>query len=95
MNDKLLIDVLRALITSDAGRITLDGLCDTLGVGVAHEREGVRPRALRREDVRQLVTRLDEAGLVDASRMRLTLQGLALATALGPALDRATLHLVA
>jgi hypothetical protein len=77
-------DVLRALhsSTESATRIALDDLCTLLGVDAAPAREGVRPRALRREDVREIVRQLDEEGFVDAARMRLTLQGFTLAASL-------------
>ncbi len=79
-------DVLGALLVMQgrAQRITLDELCDALGIDEAPVREGVRARSARREDVRQIVRRLDEEGFVDAARMRLTLQGFALATSLAP-----------
>lgn len=95
-NQKLSLsaDVLRALFAARDTRITLDELCEALGVGEAPARDGVRARAVRREDVRELVSRLDEEGFVDASRMRLTLQGFALASSL-QARRLIPLHLVA
>ncbi|HEY1955957.1 MAG TPA: hypothetical protein VGH28_10090 [Polyangiaceae bacterium] len=87
-------DVLRAIYARRAERITLDDLCDGLGVGSAPVREGVRARTTRREDVREIVRRLDEEGFVDAARMRLTLQGFALASSLA-ARRLVPLHLVA
>ncbi len=75
-------DVLRALHHARSARITLDDLCTILGVDEAPPREGVRRRALRREDVREIVRRLDTEGFVDAARMRLTLHGFALASSL-------------
>ena len=63
---------------------TLDDVCDALGVNTTVQRDGVRPRRARREDVRTTIRRLDDAGLVDASRMRLTLHGFAMAIALRP-----------
>ncbi len=83
-NQKLTLsaDILRALYAAHARRISLDDLCDALGVGEAPLQEGVRVRAVRREDVREIVRRLDEEGFVDATRMRLTLEGFALAASL-------------
>jgi hypothetical protein len=94
MNQHLSTSVLRALHASRGARITLDDLCATLGVTDAVARDGVRARKARREDVRAAVRRLDELGLVDATRMRLTLAGFAVATSL-PVPRRAALHLVA
>jgi DNA-binding Lrp family transcriptional regulator len=75
-------DVLRSLYEMRDRRISLDDLADALGASVIPTRDGVRPRAVRREDVREIVRRLDEEGFVDAARMRLTLQGFALAASL-------------
>jgi hypothetical protein len=75
-------DVLRALHAARSTRITLDDLCNALGVDEAPTRDGVRLRAARREDVRAIVRCLDTEGFVDAARMRLTLQGFALAASL-------------
>jgi hypothetical protein len=77
-------NVLGALfaLASRSRRVTLDDLCDALGIDEAVAREGVRPRATRREDIRAAVRRLDDAGFVDATRMRLTLEGFAVASAL-------------
>ncbi len=75
-------DVLRALYAARSERITLDDLCEAVGVTDAPAREGVRVRARRREDVRETVRRLDEEGFVDAMRMKLTLQGFTLAASL-------------
>jgi hypothetical protein len=91
---KLSTDVLRALAAAQSTPITLDDLCHALGVTEGAAREGVRPRKLRREDVRTMVRRLDAEGFVDASRMRLTLQGFALAAALPLEVSR-QLYLVA
>jgi hypothetical protein len=79
---KLSADVLRALYASRDERITLDDVCDKLGANEAPARDGVRLRAVRREDVREIVRRLDEEGFVDALRMKLTLQGFTLAASL-------------
>jgi hypothetical protein len=79
---RLSADVLRALHALRDSRATLDDLCDALGASDVPMRDGVRVRAVRREDVREIVRRLDEEGFVDAARMRLTLQGFALATSL-------------
>jgi len=75
-------DVLRALYTLREGRITLDDLSDALGASDVPARDGVRARSVRREDVREMVRKLDEEGFVDAARMRLTLPGFALAASL-------------
>jgi len=75
-------DVLRALYASRDQRISLDDLADALGASAVPARDGVRPRAVRREDVREIVRKLDEEGFVDALRMKLTLQGFALAASL-------------
>ena len=87
-------DVLRSLYAMRDHRISLDDLCDALGVSEAPVRDGVRARTARREDVREIVRRLDEEGFVDAARMRLTLQGFALASSL-TARRLVPLHLVA
>lgn len=87
-------DVLRGLYALREQRATLDELCEALGVGAVPARDGVRVRAVRREDVREIVRRLDEEGFVDATRMRLTLQGFALASSL-TARRLVPLHLVA
>jgi len=81
---KLSADVLRALYASRDERITLDDLCGKVGIGENERpaRDGVRVRATRREDVREIVRRLDEEGFVDALRMKLTLQGFTLAASL-------------
>ena len=80
---KLSADVLRALYASRDERITLDDLCEKVGANeTIPAREGVRVRAPRREDVREIVRRLDEEGFVDALRMKLTLQGFTLAASL-------------
>ena len=83
-NQKLTLsaDVLRALYAAHSRRISLDDLCEALGVGEVPARDGVRPRTARREDVRAVVGQLDGEGFVDAARMRLTLQGFALAASL-------------
>ena len=75
-------DVLRSLYAMRGGRVSLDDLADSLGASAIPARDGVRARAVRREDVREIVRKLDEEGFVDATRMRLTLQGLALAASL-------------
>lgn len=79
---KLSADVLRALYASRDERITLDDLCEKVGANETPAKDGVRLRALRREDVREIVRRLDEEGFVDALRMKLTLQGFTLAASL-------------
>ena len=79
---KLSADVLRALHAGREDRMTLDDLCEKVGANEARARDGVRVRAPRREDVREIVRRLDEEGFVDALRMKLTLQGFALAASL-------------
>jgi hypothetical protein len=94
MNQKLSTEILRALHTSGATRITLDELCVLVGVTDDVAREGVRARKPRREDVRATVRELDRLGYVDALRMRLTLQGFAVAVSALPA-ARPALHLVA
>ena len=77
-------DVLRALhaLHGALRLVTLDDLCTALDVGEIPAREGVRARTVRREDVRAVVCALDDEGFVDASRMRLTMQGFALASSL-------------
>ncbi len=75
-------DVLRALYASRDQRITLDDLCEAVGASDVPTQDGVRVRAPRREDVREIVRRLDEEGFVDALRMKLTLQGFTLAASL-------------
>ena len=87
-------DVLRALYASRARRITLDDLCEAVGASDVPARDGVRVRAPRREDVREIVRRLDEEGFVDALRMKLTLQGFTLAASLATR-RLVPLHLVA
>lgn len=94
MNQKLSTEILRALHTSGARHITLDELCAALGVTDEVARDGVRARKPRREEVRATVGELDRLGYVDALRMRLTLQGFAVAVSAGPA-ARPALHLVA
>ncbi len=79
---RLSADVLRSLYAMRDERVSLDDLCDALGASAVPVRDGVRVRTARREDVREIVRRLDEEGFVDAMRMRLTLQGFALATSL-------------
>ena len=87
---KLSADVLRALYAAasppETGRsderITLDDLCEKVGANETPARDGVRVRAARREDVREIVRRLDDEGFVDALRMKLTLQGFTLAASL-------------
>ena len=79
---RLSANVLRALYATRDERITLDGLCEMVGVGDVPASDGVRLRAPRREDVREIVRRLDEEGFVDALRMKLTLPGFALAASL-------------
>jgi len=83
---RLSADVLRALhalhTEGDRAAITLDDVCEALGANAVPARDGVRARSTRREDVREIVRRLDEEGFVDASRMRLTLQGFALGASL-------------
>ena len=81
---KLSADVLRALYASRDERITLDDLCEKVGTrdNEIPVRDGIRVRAPRREDVREIVRRLDEEGFVDALRMKLTLQGFTLAASL-------------
>ena len=79
---RLSADVLRSLYAMRDARVTLDDLCDALGANDVPSRDGVRARAVRREDVREIVRKLDEEGFVDAMRMRLTLQGFALAASL-------------
>ena len=79
---KLSADVLRALYALRDERVTLDDLCEKVGANETPVRDGVRVRAVRREDVREIVRRLDEEGFVDALRMKLTLQGFALASSL-------------
>ena len=76
-NQKLSLsaDVLRALHAAHGTMISLEDLCAALGVDSVPTREGVRVRAVRREDVREIVRCLDDEGFVDAARMRLTLQG--------------------
>jgi hypothetical protein len=91
---RLSADVLRALHAAQSRRFTLDDLCDVLGASDIPVRDGVRARSVRREDVREVVRRLDEEGFVDAARMRLTLQGFALASSL-TARRLMPLHLVA
>lgn len=68
----------------DGRRLDLDALASALGVESddASTAEGVRPRKLRREDVRAIVTQLDGEGFVDAARMRLTFAGFAMGSAL-------------
>ena len=95
MSHDLSTSILRALHEAEAARITLDDLCEALGVSDSVARDGVRPRALRREDVRAAVRQLDELGFVDATRMRLTLQGFAVAASLCAPAAKAALHLVA
>ncbi len=64
--------------------MTLDLVCLELGVtDVPPARDGVRLRTTRREDVRSLLASLDAEGYVDATRMRLTLPGFALAQSFG------------
>lgn len=76
-----LLQVLAA--AQEAGkRMDLDLLAAALGADVSADEDGVRERGLRREDVRALVARLDGEGFVDASRMRLTLAGFAIAKSL-------------
>lgn len=76
-----LLQVLAA--AQEAGtRMDLDAVAMALGADVSVEEDGVRERGLRREDVRALVARLDGEGFVDASRMRLTLAGFAIAKSL-------------
>ena len=87
-------DVLRSLYEARSQRITLDDLCEAVGASDVPARDGVRVRAPRREDVREIVRRLDEEGFVDALRMRLTLQGFTLAASLS-ARRLVPLHLVA
>lgn len=74
---------LRALLQAHRTRrhLDLDGLCTVLGVEAeeAPAEDGVRARRVRREDVREAVRQLDVEGFVDATRMRLTLAGFALA----------------
>jgi len=79
---KLSADVLRALYALRDERITLDDLCEKVGANETPVKDGVRVRAPRREDVREIVRRLDEEGFVDALRMKLTLQGFTLAASL-------------
>ena len=79
---RLSADVLRSLYAMRDERVSLDVLCDALGASAVPVRDGVRVRAVRREDVSEVVRRLDEEGFVDAMRMRLTLQGFALAASL-------------
>jgi hypothetical protein len=79
---KLSADVLRALCASREERMTLDDLCEKVGANETPAKDGVRVRAPRREDVREIVRRLDEEGFVDALRMKLTLQGFTLAASL-------------
>jgi len=78
---------LRALLDAHTtGRyLDLRALCEVLGIedDAAPEQDGVRARRLRREDVRDAVRQLDVEGFVDASRMRLTLAGFALAGSMG------------
>jgi hypothetical protein len=95
-NQKLSLsaDVLRALFAARARRITLDDLADAVGAAAVPTRDGVRRRAARREDVREVVRCLDEEGFVDAARMRLTLSGFALAASLATR-RLVPLHLVA
>lgn len=77
---------LRALLDAHRTRrhLDLDALCDVLGVQEedAPAQDGVRTRRLRREDVRDAVRQLDVEGFVDATRMRLTLAGFALANSM-------------
>src|SRR5678816_917827 len=63
---KLSADVLRALYALREERITLDDLCEKVGANETPMRDGVRLRAPRREDVREIVRRLDQEGFVDA-----------------------------
>ena len=79
---KLSADVLRALYAGREDRMTLDDLCEIVGANETPAKDGVRLRAPRREDVREIVRRLDEEGFVDALRMKLTLQGFTLAASL-------------
>ncbi len=71
--DDVSVHVLAALAAAQFRdeRISLVDLCTTLSV--------------RRADVRRAISGLHEAGLVDALRMRLTLQGFAAGHALGAA----------
>jgi hypothetical protein len=98
MNSKIMLslssDVLRALYAVRDRRVTLDDLCDAVGACGVPACDGVRVRAPRREDVREVVRRLDEEGFVDAMRMRLTMQGFTLAASL-TARRLVPLHLVA
>ncbi len=87
-------DVLRALYKARSRRITLDDLCEVVGASDVPARDGVRVRAPRREDVREIVRRLDEEGFVDALRMKLTLDGFTLAASL-TARRLVPMHLVA
>jgi hypothetical protein len=77
---------LRALLQAHRTRrhLDLDALCSVLGVEAEDvpAQDGVRARRLRREDVRDAVRQLDVEGFVDATRMRLTLTGFALATSM-------------
>ena len=77
---------LSALLAAHRGRrhLDLDALCFVLGIGDddAPAQDGVRARRLRREDVRDAVRQLDVEGFVDATRMRLTLAGFALASSM-------------
>ena len=91
---KLSADVLRALHAGRDERMSLDVLCERLGANEMPAKDGVRVRAVRREDVREIVRRLDEEGFVDALRMKLTLQGFTLAASL-TARRLVPLHLVA
>jgi hypothetical protein len=77
--------ILRALRQTQSPRISLDDLCDILGLTGTVTHDGVRARKPRREEVRAMVRRLDDAGLVDASRLRLTLEGFAVAMAIAGA----------
>jgi len=83
-NQTLTRNVLQTLYQAPSTRMTLDDLCEVLGLNDVPAREGVRLRRPRREDVREIVRRLDEEGFVDALRMRLTLRGFTLAAALAP-----------
>ena len=69
MNSRVLAaHVLRAIARPRGRVVTVDDVARTVGA--------------RRADVRQVVTRLHQEGFVDALRMRPTLTGLALASAL-------------
>ncbi|CAN5510878.1 hypothetical protein BH09MYX1_BH09MYX1_25550 [soil metagenome] len=67
----------------DGRLLDLDGLAHELGVtDDAPTEDGVRARQIRREDVRATVRQLHGEGFVDATRMRLSLAGFAMGSAL-------------